>query len=53
METDNFEEKWYTLKIFLMNYRREKTGLDTDGRYCIALSIEDILEKMNEIEGKM
>lgn len=59
----NFEDKWYTLKLFLKNYRDEKTpefviGGDSNvynvdkNRYCVAMSIDDILEKMKEIEEK-
>lgn len=50
---DKFERNWYVLKKFFIDYREEKSKGCTDRRYCIALSIDDILKKMNEIEEKI
>ena len=51
--SDKFERNWYVLKKFFIDYREEKSKGCTDRRYCVALSIDDILKKMNEIEEKM
>lgn len=52
MNDRDFEHFWNELKAFLMKYRREKSRGDKDERYCVALSIDDILKKMKEIEEK-
>ena len=51
-ECKDAQHRWNMLKVFLMKYRREKSGSDTDvdGRYCVAMSITDILNKMEELE---
>lgn len=49
---DTFKEKWEELREFLVDYRFEKTGHNDDRRYCVALSITDLLAKMDEIEKK-
>lgn len=52
MNDDKYFEHWYNLKLFLNNYRAKYSQGDKDGRYCVALSIDDILKKMKEIEEK-
>lgn len=59
------QSNWESLKSYLGEYKerkiRETYGVIIDqkisresyGRHCIALSIDDILEKMDEIEGKI
>ena len=54
-ECKDAQHRWNELKVFLMKYRREKSqgisGFDGyENRYCVALSIDDILAKMKEIE---
>lgn len=47
------KENWNNLKEYLKNYKKEKeNGLrkDENRRYCVALSIDDILEKIDEFE---
>ena len=57
------EDNWDELREYFVKYRDEKTpefviGGDSNvynvnkNRYCVALSIDDILEKMKEIEEK-
>lgn len=41
---------WEKLKEYLVNYRLEKTGTNEDKRYCVAISITDLLNRMKEIE---
>ena len=43
-------DKWNKLKERVKNYRLEKTGTEEDGRYCVAISVTDILKMMEEIE---
>lgn len=56
MNDDKYFEHWYNLKLFLNNYRakysKNDDGSGADGRYCVAMSIDDILKKMKEIEEK-
>ena len=60
-ECKDAQHRWNELKVFLMKYRREKTPQYTIGgdgnvrstdvqRYCVAMSITDILTKMEELE---
>lgn len=60
-ECGEAQHRWNELKVFLMKYRREKTPQYTIGgdgnarstdvqRYCVAMSITDILAKMEELE---
>ena len=53
---DKYFEYWYNLKLFLNNYRakysKNELSSGVDERYCVALSIDDILKKMKEIEEK-
>ncbi len=60
-ECKEAQHRWNELKVFLMKYRREKTPqylIGSDGnvrstnvnRYCVAMSITDILTKMEELE---
>ena len=56
MNDDKYFEHWYNLKLFLNNYRtkysKNDDGSCADERYCVAMSIDDILKKMKEIEEK-
>lgn len=52
----DWKNKWKELKQWLVDYKIEKTGQnnyqrDALGRYCIALSVDDIFDKMTEIEN--
>ena len=53
----NDKEKWNYLKQWLKDYKDkkeksfEKIGMQQPERYCIAVSIDDLLSKMNEIEN--
>lgn len=60
-ECKEAQHRWNELKVYLMKYRREKTPqytIGSDGnvrstdesRYCVAMSITDILAKMEELE---
>lgn len=60
-ECKDAQHRWNELKVFLMKYRREKTPQYTIGgdgnvrstdvqRYCVAMSITDVLAKMEELE---
>lgn len=56
MET-NYEELWTEFKQWIVNYNmlykpRINEVPGTDGRYCVAISCEDLVEKMNEMEKK-
>ena len=50
--------KWEKLKDYLINYKRARTNdqLDFCGvanrRYCIAISIDELLQKMDELEDE-
>ncbi len=51
----DYEEKWKELRQWLINYKIEKSSdgryhRDVSGRYCIAISIDDILDKMNDFK---
>lgn len=50
---------WEELKEFLIEYmEKHSNGYDKNGdyavygRYCVSISIDDLLEKMDEIEKK-
>ncbi len=48
-------DRWDELKKYLTDYETQKkkeSGEYGNSRYCIAISITDILEKMNEIDNK-
>lgn len=52
----DWKNKWKELKQWLVDYKIEKFGQDNYqrdalGRYCIALSVDDIFDKMTEIEN--
>ena len=54
---DNYKEMWDKFRSWIDNYGKfhkpninEKT--DEYGRYCVAISCEDLLKKMDEIEDK-
>lgn len=56
MET-NYEELWTEFKQWIVNYNmlykpRTNEVPGTDGRYCVAISCEDLVEKMNEMEKR-
>ena len=52
-ECKDAQHRWNELKCYLMRYRREKSrGEGTDERYCVAMSITDILNKMEELEDE-
>lgn len=50
------EDRWKEFRKYITDYKEEKCQKMGDyaeyGRYCVALSIDDILKKMEEIEGK-
>ena len=37
---------------WLIDYRYNATGSHTDGRYCVSLSVTDLLSKLDEIKNK-
>lgn len=39
-----------SFKQWLIDYRYKKTGSHEDGRYSVALSVTDILKKLDEME---
>ena len=50
-----YEDRWNMLKQWLVNYKIEKSNdgryhRDVSGRYCIAISVDDIFDKMTEME---
>ena len=52
---DKYEKRWNQLKQWLIDYKCSKTNQnyyqrDVLGCYCIALSIDEIFDKMCEIE---
>lgn len=54
---EELENNWEELKRWLKDYEAVKiktNGLDKVEyrRYCIAISVEDILNKMDEIKGE-
>ena len=52
MNRNNVDNKWKRLKQYLRDYKEIKSIDYPDGeRYCIAISIDDMLKKMDEIEG--
>lgn len=51
-EKERFEKNWNELRTYFVDYREAKSGYDVSGRYCVALSIDDIVEIMSEIEEK-
>lgn len=38
-------------KQWVTDYRYKLTGSHEDGRYCVAISVTDILKRINEMEG--
>ena len=43
---------WNELREYLMNYWKEHSYFTANPeRYCVAISIEDLLKKMDEIEN--
>lgn len=49
---ERLKKNWNELRTYFVDYREAKSGYDVSGRYCVALSIDDILKIMSEIEGK-
>ena len=51
----NYKDCWESLREYLLVYQEEHSvkgdSESVYGRYCIAISVEDLLEKMDEIEG--
>lgn len=54
---DKYEELWTEFRQWIVNYGKihkpridEKLG--TDGRYCVAISCDDLIEKMDEMESR-
>ena len=46
---------WDELKQWIEKYRKDHTqsnNWDEFGRYCVAISCDELLDKMNEIESK-
>ena len=37
-------------KQWLIDYRYERTGSHEDGRYCVAISVTDLLNKIEELD---
>lgn len=53
----NYEELWTEFKQWIINYNMlHKPRIDevpgTDGRYCVAISCDDLVEKMTEMEKR-
>lgn len=53
----NYEELWTEFKQWIVNYNMlHKPRIDevpgTDGRYCVAISCDDLVEKMTEMEKR-
>ena len=44
---------WNKLKKKVTDYRFNKTGSHEDGRYCVAISVTDLLKWMEEIESDL
>lgn len=49
---DKYRVCWSDLINFLIKYEQEHSRSGADERYCVALSIDDILKKMKEIEER-
>lgn len=47
---DKYAVCWFDLRNFLHNYKSKHEESYVGERYCVALSIDDILAKMKEIE---
>ena len=43
-------DKWATLKKWLKNYKAKYYRKNS--RYCVAISVDDLIEKMEEIDKK-
>lgn len=45
------EDKWEFLKNWLIQYKESKLGKNhkNNSRYCVAISIDELLEKMEKI----
>ena len=39
-------------KQWLIDYRYERTGSHEDGRYCVAVSVTDLLNKIEELDNE-
>lgn len=51
-EIDRLEKEKKDFKKWLIDYRFKKTGSHEDGRYCVAISVTDLLNKIDELESK-
>lgn len=51
-ENDEYVDKWNVLKRKVIDYRFNKTGSHEDGRYCVAISVTDLLKWMEELEDE-
>jgi hypothetical protein len=49
---EQLKEQRQEFKKWVSDYRYNKTGSNEDGRYCVAISVTDVLNKLNELEGK-
>lgn len=49
---NDYETRWEKLKQKAIDYRFNKTGSHEDGRYCVAISVTDLLKWMEELEGE-
>lgn len=51
--SESYEEKWMELKKWVEKYKMTHTpsnNWDAYGRYCVAISCDDILQRMNELD---
>ena len=44
------EQRWEKFKTWIQEYEYKKTGGEDTGRYCVAISVKDLLEKIEELE---
>ena len=51
-DNEKLESRWNALKQKAIDYRFNKTGSHEDGRYCVAISVTDLLKWMEELEGE-
>ena len=52
LEALKYKERWCLLKQKVIDYRFNKTGSHLDGRYCVSISVTDLLKWMKELEGE-
>lgn len=51
-QVDVLEKRWNALKQKAIDYRFNKTGSQEDGRYCVAISVTDLIKWMEELENE-